>query len=67
VGISRSSISRETIEGGEQVLRILAQLDFSDLDILSIHIDGMQFGGFHMIAATGVDGKGQKHLLGLRE
>jgi putative transposase len=67
VGISRSQVSRETIEAGERVLKALAERDFSKLDILVIYIDGMRFGDFHVIAAVGVDAKGSKHLLGLRE
>jgi len=67
VGLSRSQVSRETIEAGERVLKALAERDFSPLDILIIYIDGMQFGDFHVIAAVGVDVQGHKHLLGLRE
>lgn len=67
VGISRSQVSRETIEAGQRVLKALAERDFSQVDILIIYVDGMQFGDFHVIAAVGVDVQGQKHLLGLRE
>lgn len=67
VGISRSSVSRETIEAGERVLKALAERDFSKLDILIIYVDGMQFGDYHVIAAVGVDTQGHKHLLGLRD
>ncbi len=67
VGISRSSVSRESIEAGERLLKSLAERDFSQLDLLIIYIDGMQFGDFHVIAAVGVDVEGHKHVLGLRE
>lgn len=67
VGISRSQVSRETIEAGERVLKALAERDFSHLDILILYLDGMQLGDFHVIAAVGVDVQGQKHLVGLRE
>ena len=67
VGISRSSVSRESIEAGERLLKSLAERDFSQLDLLIIYVDGMQFGDFHVIAAVGVDVAGHKHVLGLRE
>ena len=67
VGISRSQVSRESIEAGERLLKGLAERDFSQLDLLIIYVDGMQFGDFHVIAAVGVDVAGHKHVLGLRE
>ncbi len=67
VGISRSSVSRESIEAGERVLKALAERDFSKVEILVIYVDGMQFGDYHVIAAVGVDSQGHKHLLGLRD
>jgi putative transposase len=67
VGISRSSVSRESIAAGERLLKSLAERDFSQLDLLIIYVDGMQFGDFHVIAAVGVDAEGHKHVLGLRE
>ena len=67
VGISKSQVSRENIEAGERLLRELAERDFSEKDILIVYIDGMRFGPYHVIAAVGVDAKGHKHVLGLRE
>ena len=67
VGVSKSQVSRETIEAGERVLADLASRDFSKLDILAVWIDGIQLGPYHVICAAGVDDKGQKHVLGLRE
>jgi transposase-like protein len=67
VGISKSQVSRESIEAGERLLKELTQRDFSTLDLLVIYIDGMRFGDYHVIAAVGVDLEGHKHVLGLRE
>jgi transposase-like protein len=67
VGISRSAVSRQTIEAGEGVLRELAERRFDDVELLVIYIDGLQFGNYHVIAAVGVDTDGRKHVLGLRE
>jgi len=67
VGISKSEVSRQTIEAGERVLQDLAERRFDDKEILIIYIDGIQFGSHHIVAAVGVDGRGRKHVLGLRE
>tara|TARA_A100001037_G_C15079901_1_gene603692 strand:- start:60 stop:1370 length:1311 start_codon:yes stop_codon:yes gene_type:complete len=67
VGISKSQVSREFIESGERMLQELAEKDFSELDILVVYIDGIQFGKYHVICAVGVDSGGHKHVLGLRE
>ncbi len=67
VGISKSSVSRETIEAGERKLRELAERRFDDRDILIIYLDGIELGSYHVIAAVGVDAEGHKHVLGLRE
>ena len=67
VGVSKSQISRETIEAGDRLLKELAERDFSKLDILAVWIDGIQIGSYHVICAVGVDDKGYKHVLGIRE
>lgn len=67
VGISRSQVSRASIEAGEKLLKELAERDFSKHDILIVYIDGIQLGDYHVIAAVGVDACGDKHVLGLRE
>lgn len=67
VGVSKSQVSRETIEAGERLLKALAERDFSGLDILAVWIDGIQLGSYHVICAVGVDAEGHKHVLGLRE
>jgi transposase-like protein len=55
VGISKSSVSRETIEAGERKLRELAERRFDDRDILIIYLDGIELGAHHVIGAVGVD------------
>jgi transposase-like protein len=67
VGISKSEVSRQTIEAGERVLQDLAERRFDDKEILIVYIDGIQFGSHHIVAAVGVDGRGRKHVLGMRE
>ena len=36
-------------------------------DYLIIYVDGIQFGGHHILAALGVDDEGNKRVLALRE
>jgi transposase-like protein len=67
VGVSKSEVSRENIDAGERLLKDLAERDFSGHDILAVWIDGIQIGKYHVICAVGVDDKGQKHVLGIRE
>jgi putative transposase len=66
-GVSKSSVSREFIEASAEQLRALAERRFDDLDLLVIYVDGVQFGGHHVIGAVGVDTDGRKHVLGLAE
>jgi transposase-like protein len=65
--VSKSEVSRETIEAGERLLKELAERDLSGLEILALWIDGIQLGPYHVICAVGVDAAGNKHVLGLRE
>lgn len=65
VGVSKSEVSRETIEAGTRVLKELADRDLSDLDVLVVYLDGIVFGDYHVLAAVGVDADGRKHVLGL--
>ncbi len=67
VGISKSTISREFIEASEKALKELAERRFDEKDILIVYIDGIIFGGHHVIVAIGVDSEGYKHVLGLRD
>ena len=66
-GISKSQVSRETIQGGARLLKQLVERDLSDKDLLIVYLDGIQFGEHHILAAVGVDVDGHKHVLGLRD
>jgi putative transposase len=67
VGVSRSTVSRETIEASEAALKRLLDRRFDDVELLIIYIDGMHFGNQCVLAAVGVDLQGRKHVLALRE
>ena len=67
VGISKSSVSRETIEASEAALNLLLQRGLDDKDYIVIYIDGLHCGEHCVIGAVGVDLEGQKRVLGIQE
>ena len=67
VGVSKSSVSRQTIEASEKEVEALLSRRFDEVKLLIIYIDGMQFGDHVMIGAVGVDDQGRKHVLAIRE
>jgi len=67
VGVSKSSVSREFVEASEAELKALCERRFDALDILIVYIDGIVLGGYHVIAAVGVDVEGRKHILGVAD
>lgn len=66
-GVSKSTVSREAAEAGEEALKELLERRFDAIDVLVIYIDGMRFGSHHVISAVGVDGSGHKHVLGIQQ
>jgi len=67
VGVSRSSVSREASEASEEELKRLCGRRLDELDLLILYVDGVIFGGHHVLVAVGVDAEGHKHVLGLAE
>ena len=65
VGVSKSAVSRQAIEGSEQQLRELQERRWDQVDLLVIYVDGQRFGEHHILAAVGVDREGRKHVLGI--
>ena len=65
VGVSRTSISRQAIEGSSEQLRQLGERRWETVDLLVIYVDGQRFGTHHVISAVGVDREGGKHILGI--
>jgi len=65
VGVSRSSVSREAIEAGEEELKRLGERRFDEVKLLIVYLDGVVFGDHHVLVAVGVDEEGRKHVLGL--
>ena len=67
VGVSKSAVSRRVVEASEAEVETLLSRRFDELKLLVIYIDGLVFGEYTMIGAVGVDSKGNKHVLGIRE
>ena len=66
-GVSKSSVSRQAAEAAGERLKELAERRLDDRDYLIVYLDGIQFGGHHILAALGVDDEGNKRMLGVRE
>ena len=66
-GTSRSSVSRRFVaRTSAQVDAFLAR-SVKDEDYAVVMIDGTGFGDHLMLVAMGIDSKGEKHVLGVRE
>lgn len=65
VGVSRSSISRQAIEGSAEQLKQLQERRWDKTPLLVIYIDGQRFGSHHVLSAVGIDREGTKHILGI--
>lgn len=67
VGVSKSSVSRQTIEASEAEVEALLSRRFDEVKLIILYIDGMSFGDHMMIGAVGVDTEGNKHVLAIHE
>jgi len=66
-GTSRSSVSRRFVaRTSAQVDAFLAR-SLEDVDYPVVMLDGTGFGDHLMLVAMGIDNKGEKHVLGVRE
>lgn len=66
-GVSRSAVSRQIVEASDAEVEALLSRRFDDVKLLVIYIDGLIFGEYTMIGVVGVDIRGHKHVLGIRE
>ena len=65
-GVSRSTISRQAMEGSAEQLRQLRDRRWDQTELLAIYIDGQRFGDHHVISAVGIDREGAKQVLGIQ-
>jgi hypothetical protein len=67
-GTSKSAVSRKLVALSSAKLRQWLAFDLSALDLLAIQIDGLHISDeVILVAAIGIDGRGEKHPLGLVE
>ena len=67
VGVSKSAVSRKTIEAAEKSIDEVLARRFDELDLLVICVDGLIFSGHTVLVAVGVARQGNKHVLGLQQ
>jgi putative transposase len=63
VGISKSSVSRETIEASGAALQALLEQRLDDKDFIVNYIDSLHCGEHCVMGAVGVDTEGHKRVL----
>ena len=66
-GISKSAVSERFVYGTERKLAELMSRELNKFSLTALFIDGVHFGEHLVLAAVGVDERGEKHVLGLRE
>jgi putative transposase len=66
-GTSKSAVSERFVYGTERKLAELMSRDLRELPLVALLIDGVHFAEHVVLAAVGVDDRGIKHVLGLRE
>ena len=66
-GTSKSAVSARFVYGTERKRGELMSRELGGLQLVALMIDGVHFGAHVVLAAVGVDARGDKHVLGLRE
>ncbi len=67
VGVSRSSVSRRFVAQTKAKVDGFLSRSLTDLDVRVVMIDGTWLGEHLMLVVLGIDAKGEKHVLGVRE
>jgi putative transposase len=64
-GTSKSAVSRRFVAATRERLAEMMSRDLGTLDLCAVMIDGIHVGEYVMLIALGIDGRGDKHVLGL--
>jgi transposase-like protein len=66
-GLKKSSVSKAFKKGSKQQLEKINGRDLSRHHWVSMMIDAVHIGGYAVVVALGIDDKGKKHILGLKQ
>jgi transposase-like protein len=66
-GTSRSAVSRRFVASTQAALDAFLAASLDGFDLVALMIDGIHIGGHVVLVALGVDGAGDKRVLGLHE
>lgn len=66
-GISASSVSRKMVKATAKKVEELFSRSLAELELAVLMLDGVDVGGHAVVIALGIDTKGVKHILGLRQ
>jgi len=67
LGLKKSSVSKAFKKVSKESLDEFNARDLSKLDLVSLMVDGVGFGDITVIVILGIDTKGKKHILGIRQ
>lgn len=66
-GLSATSVSRRMVKATAQKVEELFSRSLATVDVVVLMLDGVDVGGHAVVIALGIDTKGVKHILGLRQ
>jgi putative transposase len=66
-GVSAASTSRRMIQATAKKVEELFTRSLSDLELAVLMLDGIEIGDHTVVVALGIDTKGNKHILGIRQ
>jgi len=66
-GISASSVSRKMVKATARKVEELFSRSLANLELAVLMLDGVDVGAHAVVIALGIDTKGVKHILGLRQ
>lgn len=66
-GVSSASISRRMLQATTQKVEELFSRSLAEVDLAVLMLDGIAMGDHTVMVALGIDTKGNKHILGIRQ
>jgi transposase-like protein len=66
-GVSAASVSRRMLQATTQKVEELFSRSLAELDLAVLMLDGIEIGDHTVVVALGIDTKGNKHILGIRQ